>query len=177
MFQVCQRSALSAFHFQALDMQGGLLADLVWPHWPQAKNARLRWNAPDSPTSDIQIRMGEALYRIGFEYLSRGFTNEIRFTLHQGGEPLAVADVLHPKGAGLKRMKLLLQHPLRAEFSPANRWGRVRYRLEQNGQCLGTVEETRWFTLKRELTVNMPPQLSLPVQVFLAFLTVQAAFS
>ena len=177
MFQVCQRSAFSAFHFQALDPQGGVLADLVSPNWAQAKNARLRWHAPDSPEGDVQIRTGGALYRVGFEYLSRGFTNETRFTLHQGGEPMAVVDVVHPKGRGLKRMDMLMTQPLRAKLSPANRWGRVRYRLEQEGQCLGVVEENRWFTLKREMSVDLPQSLGLPVQLFISVMVLHAAFT
>jgi hypothetical protein len=175
MFSIRQRSALSGFHYQAFDGSGSLLADLVWPNLPQAKNARLRWHPPDSPEADIQIRTPQGLYRIGFEFLSRGFFNETRYTLHQGGDALAVADVLTPKGR-LRRQQIFLRQPLAAQWVPANLWSRGRYRLEQEGVSLGSIEEPRWFSLKRELVVSLPQTLEFPVQVFLGFMTVNAGF-
>ena len=173
--RIRQKSALSGFHYQALNDRGDVLADLVWPHFAQAKNARLRWHPPDSPEADVQIRTPDGLYRIGFEFLSRGFSNEIRFTLHQGGEPLAVADVLTPKAA-LQRPQMHLLLPLTAQLVSVRSWGRVCYRLEQAGHTLGTVEEPHWFSLKRALLVTLPADLDLPVQGFMAFLVINAAF-
>ncbi|WP_291013151.1 hypothetical protein [Hydrogenophaga sp.] len=175
MLRIRQKSPLSGFHYQAFDAQNALLADLVWPNFAQAKNARLRWYPNDSPDGDVQIRMPQGLYRIGFEYLSRGFLNETRYTLHQGAEPLSVADVMSPLGK-LRRQEVHLRHPLAAQLKPAGRWGRVRYRLEQAGQCLGTVEEPRWFSVKRELVVNLPSTLDLPTRLFIGFMTINAAF-
>jgi hypothetical protein len=175
MLRIRQKSALSGFNYQAFGVGGEWLADLVWPNFAQAKNARLRWHPPDSPDGDVQLRVSQGVYRIGFEFLSRGFVNETRYTLHQGGEPLAVADVVSPKRK-LQRQQVLLRQPLPAKLTPANRWGRVRYRLEQADQCLGTVEEPRWFSVKRELVVALPPTLALPTQLFIGFMTINAAF-
>jgi hypothetical protein len=175
MFTLRQRSALSGFHYQAFDASETVLADLVWPNFAQAKNARLRWHPQDSPESDVQIRMPQGLYRIGFEFLSRGFHNETRYTLHQGHEPLAVADVMSPS-ARLKRQQVFLRQPLAAELRPASRWNRVRYQLEQQGRCLGSVEEPSWFSLKRTLVVALPATLDLPTQLFIGFMTINAAF-
>lgn len=175
MIRIRQKSALSGFHYQALDERGTVLADLVWPHFAQAKNARLRWHPPNSPDADVQIRLPHAVYRIGFEFLSRGFMNETRFTLHQGGEPLAVADVITPKEA-LQRQQVHLREPVQAQLLSGRRWGRAGYRLEQAGQCLGTVEEPHWFSLKRELVVALPSTLELPTQMFIAFMVINTAF-
>ena len=175
MLRIRQKSALSGFHYQAFDAQGALLADLVWPNFAQAKNARLRWHPDDSAEGDVQIRMPRGLYRIGFEYLSRGFLNETRYSLHQGAEPLAVAEVISPPDK-LRRQEVHVRCPLTAQLKPAGRWGRVRYRLEQAGQCLGTVEEARWFSVKRELVVNLPATLDVPTQLFVGFMTINAAF-
>ena len=175
MLRIRQKSAWSGFHYQALDERGTVLADLVWPNFAQAKNARLRWHSPDSPDADVQIRMPQALYRIGFEFLSRGFMNETRFSLHQGGEPLAVADVITPKAA-LQRQQVHLRGPVCAQLTPARRWGRASYRLEQTGRCLGTIEEPHWFSVKRELVVALPPTLDMPTQFFIAFMVINSAF-
>ncbi|QCB48385.1 hypothetical protein [Hydrogenophaga sp. PAMC20947] len=175
MLRVLQHSALSGFHYQALDASGCFLADLVWPNFAQAKNARLRWHPPDSPDADVQIHMPHGLYRIGFEFLSRGVVNETRYTLHQGAEVLAVADVLSPR-QGWQRQQVHLRLPLAAELKPVRQWGRVCYRLERPGQCLGTIEEPRWFSVKRELVVVLPPSLELPTQLFIAFMVINAAF-
>jgi hypothetical protein len=176
MLHIHAKSALSGFHFQAFDGRDDLLADLVWPFRAQAKNARLKWHPPNSPEGDVQIRMPQGLYRIGFEYLSRGFANETRYTLHQGGESLAVADVVLPKSK-LQRQQIFLREPLAAQLVPDNRWNRMRYRLEQAGQCLGTIEEPHWFSVKRELVVTLPSTLNVPQQLFIGFMAINAAFS
>ncbi len=175
MLTLRQKSALSGFHYQAFDASQTFSADLVWPNFAQAKNARLRWHPQDSPDGDVQIRTSRGLYRIGFEFLSRGFHNETRYTLHQGAEPLATADVISPPGK-LQRQEVHLRHPLEAHLKPAGRWGRVRYRLEQAGKCLGTVEEPRWFSVKRELLLTLPSTLDVPTQLFIGFMTINAAF-
>jgi hypothetical protein len=175
MLRIRQKSAFSGFHYQAFDAHSALLADLVWPNFAQAKNARLRWHPNDSPDGDVQIRMPQGLYRIGFEYLSRGFLNETRYSLHQGTEPLAVAEVISPKDK-LRRQEVHLRRPLAAQLQPAGRWGRVRYQLVQAGRCLGTVEEPRWFSVKRELVVNLPATFDVPTQLFIGFMTLNAAF-
>jgi hypothetical protein len=175
MLTLRQRSAFSGFHYQAFDAGHTLLADLVWPNFAQAKNARLRWHPQDSPDGDVQVRTSQGLYRIGFEFLSRGFHNQTRYILHQGGEPLAAADVISPTGK-LQRQEAHLRHPLVAQIKPAGRWGRVRYQLEQAGKCIGTVEEPRWFSVKRELVANLPATLDVPTQLFIGFMTINAAF-
>lgn len=175
MLRIRQKSAFSGFHYQAFGNAGEWLADLVWPNFAQAKNARLRWHPPGAPEADVQIRMPQGLYRIGFEFLTRGFVNETRYTLHQGGEPLAVADVLSPQSRW-QRQQVLLRQPLQAQLSRAGSWARARYRLEQAGQCLGTVEEPRWFSVKRELLVTLPTSMDIPTQLFVGFMSINAAF-
>ncbi|WP_439113808.1 hypothetical protein [Hydrogenophaga sp.] len=175
MLTVCQKSALSGFHYEAFDAHGLPVGEVVWPTWAQAKNARLRWHKPGSPEGDLQVRCTQGHYRIGFEYLTRAFANDVRFTLHQGGEPLAVAEVLFPPEK-LKRAEIWLRQPLAAQLVPANHWTRARYRLEHEGQTLGWVEEPRALSFKRELRVDLPASLDLPTQLFIAFLMINSAF-
>lgn len=175
MLTVRQRSALSGFHYQALDASDALLADIVWPTVAQAKNARLKWHPPDAPDADVQIRMPQSFYRIGFEYLTRGFTNESRFTLHQGGEALAVAEVRSPK-AWTQRQAVSLLKPYEALFVRASGWMRTCYQLERGGRVIGVVQEPQRFSVKRELAVDLPGDLDLPSQLFVAFMVINAAF-
>lgn len=175
MLTVRQKSALSGFHYEAFDAHGLPVGEVVWPNRPQAKNARLKWHKPGSPDGDLQVNCTLGRYRIGFEYLTRAFSNDVRFSLHQGGEPLAVAEVLFPPEK-LKRAEIWLRQPLGAQLLRANHWARARYRLERDGQTLGWVEEPRALSFKRELRVDLPASLNLPTQLFVAFLMINAAF-
>jgi hypothetical protein len=180
MFHVRQRSALNGFHYHFLTTEDQPIAELEWPNFAQAKNARLRVHPEDSPLGDVHIRLasGRAAavdYRIGFEYLTRERRKDVRFTLHQGGAPLAMAEVLFPPQR-LKRARVEVLSPLNATLVRHSTIGRLNYCWERDGRTLGTLEEPNWLTLKRELTVNLPSTISLPVQIFMSFLVINDAF-
>ena len=177
--RVRQRSILIGFDYQVWDDADQPVADLVWPDFAQAKNARLRWHAEGSPLGDVQVRFALGVRhedcRIGFEFLSRTWRNDVRFTLHRGGEPLAVAEVRFPPQR-LKRPSIGMHLPVRASLVRDFRWGRVRYQWVQDDRCSGSVEEPGWFSIKRHLLIDVPSTLALPVQVFIAFLAINDAF-
>ena len=175
MLTVQQRSAFSGFHYEAFEANGLPVGELVWPMRPQARNARLQWHPTGSSEGDLQLRCTQGSYRIGFEYLTRAFNNDVRFALQQGGEPLAVAEVLFPPEKRL-RAAIWLRHPLNAQLVRVGHWARARYRLEGEGGTLGWVEEPRALSLKRELRVDLPPSLGLPIQLFVAFMMINAAY-
>jgi hypothetical protein len=172
---ICQRSAWSGFHYDLVDDNGFVRAELVWPNLAQARNARLKWHKPGSPDGDLEIRTPQGEYRIGFEYLNRAYVNDVRFLLQQGDDTLAVAEVLFPK-EGFRRHEILLRQPQPGRLVRANRWAQVRYLLEVDGKLIGSVEEPSWFSVKRRLQINLPAAMPLPHQTFLAFLVINSAF-
>jgi len=172
---ICQRSALSGFHYEVVDPCGSVLAELVWPNFAQARNARLRWHQPGSADGDLKIRTPQGEYRIGFEYLTRGYVNDVRFLLLQGEDTLAMAEVLFPK-KGFRRHEIFLRQPRAGQLLRANRWARVRYLAEVGGKQIGSVEEPSWFSIKRRLRIDLPAAMPLPQQTFLAFLVINSAF-
>jgi hypothetical protein len=172
---VCQRSAWSGFHYDVVDAQGAVLAELVWPTFAQARNARLKWHKSGSADGDLKIRTPQGEYRIGFEYLTRGYVNDVRFLLQQSEDTLAVADVLFPK-EGFRRHEIFMRQPQAGRLLRANRWARVRYLVEVDGEQVGSVEEPHWFSLKRRLQIRLPASEPLVHQTFLAFLVINSAF-
>lgn len=180
MFHVSQYSALSNFRYQVVSTEDQPIAEVEWPWFAQAKNARLRVHEQGSEMGDVHIRLatsraGSSEYRIGFEFLNTSKRRDVRFTLHQGGEPLALAEALFPKER-LKRARIEMLSPLNATMVRHRNLGSLRYCWERDGRTLGTVEEPGWFSLKRKLTVNLPSTISLPVQIFMTFLVINDAF-
>ncbi len=166
---------LSGFHYQVVNDAEAVLADLTWPNFVQARNARLKWHKPGSPDGDLTILMPQGVYRIGFEFLTRSFVNDIRFFLQQGDNVQAMAEVIFPKDS-IKRHEIFLRQPLAGQLVRANRWGRVRYLLEVDGQEMGRIEEPAWFSMKRQLCIDLPNDMPVPLQTFLAFLVINSAF-
>ncbi|MBA4266334.1 MAG: hypothetical protein C0453_14740 [Comamonadaceae bacterium] len=175
MLTIRQRSMLSGFHYEVVSESGALLAELVWPNYVQARNARLKWHKPGSPDGDLKILMPQGIYRIGFEFLSRAFANDLRFFLQQGEDIQAMAEVLFPKD-GIKRHEVFLRQPMQARLVRANHWTRARYLLEVDGQVIGSIEEPHWFSMKRQLRIGLPNDMPVPLQTFLAFLVINSAF-
>jgi len=170
-----QRSMLSGFHYEVMSEGETLLAELVWPNYVQARNARLKWHKPGSPDGDLKILMPQGDYRIGFEFLTRAFANDLRFFLQQGDDVQAMAEVIFPKD-GIKRHEVFLRQPMQARLLRANRWTRVRYRVEADGNVIGSIEEPHWISMKRQLRIDLPNDMPVPLQTFLAFLVINSAF-
>jgi hypothetical protein len=176
MFHARQRSAPSGFHYQILTVDDRPIADLEWHGFADALKPLVRTDPETSSVDDLHIRMANgraasADYRIGHEFLSNERRRDVRFALHQGGAPMALAEVLFPPQR-LKRARIEILSPLNATLVRHRSLGRVNYCWERDGRTLGTVEEAKWLAMKRELIVNLPSTIPLPVQIFMAFLVI-----
>ncbi len=170
-----QRSALSGFTYDLAAADGTVIGELCLPDWAQARNARLKNPAPQRLRSSIDLRLSGAAYTIEFEYTRRGWHNDTRFELMQGGTRLASAEVAVPPGL-LGRPRLLITEPFRGELVRRSTFFKTRFELQRDGQALGLVHEPDAFTTRRRLCAELPADVLPPVQGFLLFLVINLAF-
>lgn len=160
---VRQKSALNGFRFEFLDPAGAVVGGFEYANFAQAKNARLKVHEPGSRQGEIALDLGGHRAYVAFEYLRRGWTNDIRYTLEQGPtsatpgdgvEPLATADVVFEEGRRLPR--ILLKHPFAAEVLPSDGLLKKRFSVVSPGGVeLGEVREPRAVSLRRVLEVSL----------------------
>lgn len=158
-----QQSVLHGFRYEFLDGAGEVVGGFEFANFAQAKNARLKVHAPGSRRGEIALDLRGRRAHVAFEYLRRGWTNDIRYTLEQdpthgaaGGvvEILATADVLFEAGRRLPR--ILLKHPFDAEVLPPDSLFKKRFSVVgPGGRALGEVREPRAFSLRRLLDVSV----------------------
>ena len=86
-----QTSAWSGFRYHFLDASGQTIGAFEFPNFAQARNARLKWHPTGSTAGDIRLQL-DGEHRVDFEYLSRGWTNDLRYRLLRGDEVLAHLD-------------------------------------------------------------------------------------
>lgn len=189
--RVRQRDVLSRFNFDAYDAQDRLVGEVSWPNVGQARNARLKWHDPNSRAGEVAVRSGGQTWRIGLEYLSRGFNNDARWILDgpYGGRPgvpddkadgtqqvLAMAE-RHIAPGGPSRQQLVVHQPFAGRFVRASGLPQIRWDVLQGERRIGGVAERSWLMLRRELIVDLPPTLGVPVQLFFFFLMVNMSYS
>lgn len=170
-----QRSALSGFTYDLAATDGTVIGELCFPDWAEARNARLKNPTPKRLRSSIDLRLSGAAYTIDFEYTRRGWHNDTRFELMQGGKRLASAEVVVPQGL-LGRARLLITEPFAGELVRRSTFFKTRFELQQDGQPLGLVHEPDAFTTRRRLCAELPADVPPPVQGFLLFLVINLAF-
>lgn len=170
-----QRSALSGFTYDLKSVDGAVLGELCFPDWAQARNARLNNPAPNRLKSSIDLRLSGTAYTIEFEYTRRGWTNDTRFELMQGGTRLASADVVVPQGF-LGRARLLISEPFSGDLVRRSSFLKTRFELQRGGQALGLIHEPDAFTTRRRLCAELPSGVPPEVQGFLLFLVINLAF-
>ncbi|WP_066261649.1 hypothetical protein [Hydrogenophaga flava] len=170
-----QRSALSGFTYDLAAADGTVIGELCFPDWAEARNARLKNPAPGRLRSSIDLRLSGEAYTIEFEYTRRGWNNDTRFELMQGGARLASAEVVVPQGF-FGRARLLITEPFSGELVRRSTFFKTRFELQQDGQALGLVHEPQAFTTRRRLCAEVPPDVPPPVQGFLLFLVINLAF-
>ena len=170
-----QHSALSRFTYDLYEQENKNVGTLCWPDFAVAKNARLQNPAPNLLSSNIEINYNNHLYLIEFEYLTREWFNDIRFTLMDKGVTLASADVINQKKK-FKRPTITITEPFTGEVVRKSGLFSVRYEVFQDRVMLGTVAEKSGFTLRRELHIDLPNSISTPVQLFIFFLVHNHAY-
>ena len=164
-----QHSALSGFTYDLLDQHNTAIGSLCWPDIAIARNARFNNPAPSLLSSTIKIEYNGQHYQIAFDYLSREWFNDIRFTLLSEQTVLASADVRHQKKR-FKRPTITITEPFTGQLIRKKSLFTVRYDVRQNNVTLGTISEKGWLTVKRKLFIDLPDSISPPVQIFLFFL-------
>lgn len=174
MFIAKQHSALSAFVYDLCDDKGNSVGSLTWPDFAVATNARLRNPFPNVLSSKIKLSLYGQVYEITFEYLTRGWFNNIRFKLMKDETILASADVTRPKRF-LKRPIITVTAPFLGQVVRRSGLFSVHYELMRDGVTIGTVAEKKGLTIKRELFIDLPDSISDPIQMLILFLVINHA--
>lgn len=154
-----QTSALDGFAYEFVDEQGAVVGAFEFANFAQARNARLKVHATGSRQGDIPLRMGDRRAFVCFEYLRRGFTNDVRYTLEvdedSAARTLASADVLFTDTQAQPRV--LIRSPVQAEVLCAESLFRKSFGIVgADGSVLGHVREPKALSLKRELQAFLP---------------------
>ena len=170
-----QHAALSRFTYDLYDQENNNIGTLCWPDIAVAKNARLQNPVPDLLSSTIEIKYNGHLYLIEFEYLTRDWFNSLRFTLTNKGVTLASADVVNQK-KWFKRPTITITEPFTGEVVRKSGLFTVRYEVTKNRVTQGVVAEKSGFTTKREIHIDLPSSISVPVQLFIFFLVYNHAY-
>ena len=175
MFIARQRLLLSAFTYDLIDEAGQAIGAQCWPDFPVARNAPLKSAVPKSLTTRILLTCHGQTYDVEYEHLIRDWHNDIRFFLTAGGETLAAADGIR-SAKRFARPDLTLTQPLSASLVRTSGFFSTRYALQVAGRTAGVVAEKTGLRLRRELVAELPDSLSLPVQCFVMFLVINAAY-
>lgn len=166
-----QHSALNRFDFR-LHEAGSDVGTIGWPMVAQATNARLRWHA-NATDGCPRIRLGAVEYTVRVEYLTRGFNNSARFSLHDpaGLVHAEATQLVQPGFAG--RPIVTLESPVSLRFVPRWRWFRSHVDLAHNGLYVGAIFEPRLLSMRRVLHCELTIPLALPARALLLYRTVQ----
>jgi hypothetical protein len=170
-----QHSAFSGFAYDLYDQENQKVGTLCWPDIAVAKNARIQNPVPDLLSSTIEIKYNSHLYLVEFEYLTREWFNNIRFTLLDEGVTLASADFINQKKL-FKRPQITITEPFTGEVVRKSGLLAIRYEVIKNGVLQGTIAEKSGLTVKRELHIDLPGSISSPVQLFILFLVHNHAY-
>jgi len=164
-----QASALSGFDYTVSDATGRLVGEVIWPNMAQAKNARIRWHGSDSSQGTVAIVCGDHRYEVQFEYLDRGWVNDVRFTLVEGEQILAVADLRFPRRI-FARGRVRILKPFDGMLMRKKGWFRRRYSIENGSGVIGLVEERAAIMAVREILIDLPDTVDIPTKLFVFFL-------
>lgn len=134
----------------------------------------------------MAVRSGPQTWHFGLEYLSRGFHNDVRYLLDgpapaSAGAPaappvLAMAE-RHVAPGGPGRQGLQVHVPLHGSFVRTRGLPRIQWELMVDGRSLGLVRERHWIMRRREIVVQLPAELGLPVQCFFLLLMLTMSYS
>jgi hypothetical protein len=164
--QMVQSATFHAFRYDFVDAEGVRLGGFEFANFAQATNARLKVHPEGSTRGDIHMDFGQP-YRVEFEYLSRGWVNDIRYRLVQdGGAVLASLDIEFVEGERLPQIHL--RQPLEGRLVRSGSFIRRVFELQalRDGAPLVTVSESRSLHVKRAFDIvgdALPP----PVNAFI----------
>lgn len=175
MFTVKQ-PGLSGFSYDFFDAKNKKIGTLRYPDVAVATNARLKDAYPQFLNKTIEITYQGENFEIEFEYMNMAWVNDIEFRFKAKVGALALAREIHAKNLGSKRSAIQIKMPFDAELVNKSTWLGVCYDLEQDGVKLGSVAEKGLFSVKRQVTLDFPDSVAVPVQFFLFFLVCNRSF-
>jgi hypothetical protein len=160
-----QKSMWNGFAWEVMSSTGEVLGHLDFAFFAQAKNARVKLYPDNSRRGDISLTLKQKTYRIRFEHLRRGWTNDVAYTLvDETEEELARIDVLFTNERRLPR--LLIRKPFEGEIGITKTMLKKRFVIDGDlGMEIGSVFEPRAFALRRQLDVSLVAQL-VPVDTW-----------
>lgn len=162
-----------ASRYEIRDEHGELRGRLAWPMFSQARNARLRRHPPGSLAGRVHIVADGLDLTADHEYLTRAWSNDTRYTLRDAGDRvLAQATMTFDQGL-LRRGRMLLQQPGEIQLVKRGHLLRLAVVLEQDGIELGRIQDRKLLSVRRDMEMDLPGDLSLPVQIFVFFLACQ----
>ncbi|MBH0203329.1 MAG: hypothetical protein HP496_13775 [Nitrospira sp.] len=164
-----QASAFSGFHYTICNATGEILGEVIWPSMAQAKNARIRWHGSHSSKGAVEIHWGAQRYDVQFEYLDRGWVNDVRFTLEHGRKTIAVADMRFARRL-FARGRVSFVEPFTGTLLRDKGWFRRRYSVENDSGVIGFLEDRAAIMAVREMTIDLPDTLDIPTKMFVFFL-------
>lgn len=152
--QLVQPSMWSGFRYTFLDANGTPIGHLAHPNLGQARNARVKYHPTGSTMGDIRLQL-EGEHRVDFEYLSRGWVNDMRFRLLLGDEERAHIDIHHLRGRRWPDITLQ-QGPLQARLLRTGRWWRSAFELRDvaTGRCVLHMQESALIALRRRYHIE-----------------------
>ena len=165
-----QASALSGFYYRISDATGKLVGEVIWPTLAQAKNARIRWHGSDSSQGNVVITCDGHRYDVQFEYLNRGWVNDVRFTLVDGEQTLAVADMRFPRRIFARGRVRFLQ-PFEGMLLRQKGWFCRSYSVENDSGVIGAVQDRAAIMAVREMLIDLPDTMDIPAKLFVFFLS------
>jgi hypothetical protein len=164
--QMVQSSTFHAFRFDFFNGSDERVGGFEFANFAQATNARLKLHPEGSTAGDIYLDFGQPL-RVEFEYLSRGWVNDIRYRLvDDGGAVLASLDIEFIEGERLPQIRLRL--PVEGRLERSGSFVRRVFTVlaEADGEPLVTVSESQALQVKRAFDIRghaLPP----PVNAFI----------
>ncbi len=173
---IAKQSGMSGFAYDFFDVANKKVGSLRLPDVAVATNARLKNVVPQFMNQKITITYGLEHFEIEFEYLNRDWVNDIEFSFKTDSETLAVAREIHAKKLGAKRPAIQIKLPFEAELVSQSSLLAVRFDLMREGVKLGSIAEKTWFSLRRQLMLEFPDSIPIPIQLFWFFLVCNRSF-
>ncbi len=165
-----QASAWNGFDHQFVGPSGEVVGSLRAPWHAQAKNARLAIHPKGSSEGDTRLELHGAPYRVRHEYLRRGFTNDVRYTMETpAGDVLCSADVTFEPGRRLPVLRLA--SPRVVEVMPSTSfWKKCFPIVDASGARLGEIREPKALALRLDYRIDLP-DATPPLLAFLLTVT------
>lgn len=173
---IVKQSGFSAFAYDFFDSASQRVGTLRLFDVAIATNARLKNPFPKSLNQKIEMTYGLEHFEIEFDSLNRDWVNDIEFRLKSESETLAVAREIQAKKMSSKRPTIQIILPFEAELVNQSTLFGVRFNLKRDGIKLGSIAEKSWLSVRRQLTLELPDSIPVPIQFFWFFLVCNRSF-